>query len=61
MRARALYGIHDASDLCHTGFKSFLCLMKRFRPCYLIHCHVHVYGHNSAWRTIYESTLVVNT
>lgn len=55
------YGVHDASDLCHTGFKSFLWLMKRFRPRYLIHGHVHLYGHNPVRRTLYESTLVVNT
>ena len=54
------YGIHDASDMCHTGFKSFLWLMKRFRPRYLIHGHIHLYGHKSVRRTLYESTLVVN-
>jgi Icc-related predicted phosphoesterase len=55
------YSIHDASDLCHTGFRAFLWLMKRFRPRYLIHGHVHLYGHHTVRRTIYESTLVLNT
>lgn len=55
------YGVHDASDLCHTGFRAFLWLMKRFRPRYLIHGHVHLYGHNVVRRTLYKSTLVVNT
>lgn len=54
------YSVHDASDLCHTGFKAFLWLMKHFRPRYLIHGHVHLYGHNPVQRTIYESTLVIN-
>jgi Icc-related predicted phosphoesterase len=54
------YGVHDAGDLCHTGFKSFLWFMKRFRPRYLIHGHVHLYGHNQVRRTVFESTLVVN-
>jgi Icc-related predicted phosphoesterase len=54
------YGVHDASDLCHTGFKSFLWFMKRFRPRYLIHGHIHLYGNKSVRRTLYESTLVVN-
>ena len=54
------YGVHDASDLCHTGFKSFLWFMKRFRPRYLIHGHIHLYGRESVRRTLYESTLVVN-
>jgi len=55
------YSVHDASDLCHTGFKAFLWLMKRFRPRYLIHGHVHLYGHNTVRRTLYQSTLVINT
>jgi Icc-related predicted phosphoesterase len=55
------YSIHDASDLCHMGFRVFLWLMKRFRPRYLIHGHVHLYGHNTVRQTIYESTLVINT
>ncbi|MFZ5916979.1 MAG: metallophosphoesterase family protein [Chloroflexota bacterium] len=54
------YGVHDASDLCHTGFKAFLWLMKRFRPGYLIHGHIHLYGNHSIRRTVYGSTLVVN-
>jgi Icc-related predicted phosphoesterase len=54
------YGVHDASDLCHTGFKGFLWLMRHFRPRYLIHGHIHLYGYQSARRTIYQSTLVVN-
>jgi Icc-related predicted phosphoesterase len=54
------YGVHDASDLCHTGFKPFLWFMKRFRPRYLIHGHIHLYGNKSVRRTLYESTLVVN-
>jgi len=55
------YSVHDASDLCHTGFKAFLWLMKRFRPRYLIHGHVHLYGHNTVRQTLYQSTLVINT
>jgi Icc-related predicted phosphoesterase len=55
------YSIHDANDRCHTGFKSYLWLMKRFRPRYLLHGHVHLYGPNQVQRTMYESTLVINT
>lgn len=55
------YGVQDASDLCHTGFKAFLWLMKHFQPHYLIHGHVHVYGHNPVRRTDYRSTVVINT
>ena len=55
------YSIHDASDLCHTGFKAFLWLMKHFQPRYLLHGHIHLYGHYPSRRTMYESTLVINT
>ncbi len=54
------YGVHDGSDLCHTGFKSFLWLMRGFRPRYLVHGHVHLYGPSPVRRTVYGSTLVVN-
>lgn len=55
------YSVHDASDLCHTGFKSFLWLVRQFRPRYLIHGHIHLYNPNQVRRTLYHSTLVVNT
>ena len=38
------FGIHDASDLPHRGFKALLGFMARFRPRYLLHGHKHVYG-----------------
>ncbi len=55
------YGVHDGNDLCHTGFRAYLWLMKRFRPRYLIHGHVHLYHPAAARRTPYGSTLVINT
>jgi len=35
------YGIHDAQDQAHRGFRSFLWFMERYRPKYLIHGHTH--------------------
>lgn len=35
------YGIHDAADPPHCGFKAFLKFMERYRPRYLIHGHTH--------------------
>ncbi len=35
------WGIHDAGDLPHRGFKGFLRFMERYRPRYLIHGHTH--------------------
>jgi len=55
------YGIHDDTDLCHTGFKTFLRMMDTYRPRYLIHGHQHVYSPNTTIRTTYHDTQVVNT
>ena len=55
------YGIHDAADRCHTGFRAFRAFMERFRPQYLIHGHVHLYGPNQIAQTRYCSTMVVNS
>lgn len=53
-------GIHDRSDLCHSGFRAFVTFMDRFRPRYLIHGHVHVYSPDDTVETIYRSTRVIN-
>ena len=53
-------GINDREDLCHCGFKSLVYFMDRFAPRYLIHGHVHLYGHNEPWRTTYGETQVLN-
>jgi len=55
------YRIHDGTDLCHTGFKTFLRLMDIYRPRYLIHGHQHVYSPHTTIRTTYRHTQVVNT
>ncbi len=53
-------GIHDAEDLCHTGFATFVEFMRRFRPRYLLHGHIHVYTPNVVTETRYEDTEVLN-
>jgi Icc-related predicted phosphoesterase len=53
-------GIHDKPDRCHTGFKSFVTFMDRFRPRYLLHGHVHVYHPNEVTETVYKDTIVKN-
>jgi Icc-related predicted phosphoesterase len=55
------HGIHDGSDLCHTGFKTFLRMMDIYHPRYLIHGHQHIYSPNTIIRTTYHDTRVVNT
>lgn len=54
------FGIHDMPDLCHRGFKIFLWFMKKFKPRYLVHGHIHLYESNSSRRTKYGETTVVN-
>lgn len=54
------HGIHDQPDLCHQGFRSLLRFMDRFRPRYLVHGHVHLYGCDQGWRTTYRDTEVIN-
>jgi len=54
--------IHDAEDLCHRGFKSYLWLIKKYQPCYFIHGHIHrEFSDNSERVTVINSTRVVNT
>ncbi|MGM0367902.1 MAG: metallophosphoesterase [Actinomycetota bacterium] len=53
-------GINDRKDLCHRGFKCFVSFIKRYKPRYLIHGHVHLYGIGSNRETIVNSTKVIN-
>jgi uncharacterized protein len=53
-------GIHDQFDLCHRGFRPFITFIKRFRPRYLIHGHIHLYDNNATRTTRFLNTLVVN-
>lgn len=54
-------GIHDAEDLPHQGFKSYLTLLQRTRPLLMIHGHQHVYNRNLPTETVYGATRVLNT
>jgi Icc-related predicted phosphoesterase len=54
------YGIHDRSDIPHTGFRPFLPFMRFFRPRYLLHGHVHTYTPFSVTQTRYHDTFVIN-
>ncbi len=54
------FGIHDASDRPHTGFRAFLTLMRWFKPRYLLHGHQHVYRPSEVTRTRYEHTDIIN-
>jgi uncharacterized protein len=53
-------GIHDRDDRCHRGFRSFLWLMRAFRPRWLVHGHIHLYDLADVRITAYGDTVVVN-
>jgi len=54
------FGIHNGRDRTHVGFGSFLWLMDRFRPRYLLHGHRHVYNPLEVTETQYGDTTVIN-
>jgi predicted phosphodiesterase len=53
-------GIHDKEDPCHRGFPAFLWFMRKFKPKYLIHGHIHLYDLSEIRTTKYCDTLVIN-
>jgi len=48
------------TDFCHRGFRPFLTFMRRFRPKYLIHGHIHLYDTNENRMSTYCTTKIVN-
>lgn len=55
------FGIHDADDVCHTGFHTFIKLLHKYKPKYFIHGHTHLnYGHNLPRVTVIDNTTVIN-
>jgi Icc-related predicted phosphoesterase len=55
------YGVHDASDVCHTGFKAFRALVGTLRPRYFVHGHTHLdYSPKARRNTAVGHTQVIN-
>jgi Icc-related predicted phosphoesterase len=55
------YGIHDAPDVCHTGFKAFRALLDTLRPRYFVHGHTHLdYSPKAGRIAVIGETQVVN-
>ena len=55
------YQLNDGEDLPHQGFKAFLTLMKKYRPRFFLHGHVHMsYGRKHKRYDKYEDTHVIN-
>lgn len=53
-------GIGDKEDRCHRGFSTFLWFMKKFKPRFLIHGHIHLYDNNAKRKSLYMETTVLN-
>ena len=54
------YKIHDKEDLCHRGFECFGWFIKKFKPKYMIHGHIHLYDQREERITQVEETTIVN-
>ena len=52
--------LHDKEDPCHLGFECFNWFIKKFKPVYLVHGHIHLYDLREERVTISEQTSVVN-
>jgi Icc-related predicted phosphoesterase len=54
--------IHDKEDLCHRGFDCFNTLIRKYRPAYFIHGHIHrEFDTHSDRITHVNHTQVINT
>ncbi|MBE6951756.1 MAG: metallophosphoesterase [Ruminococcaceae bacterium] len=54
-------GVGDGDDRAHQGFESFLELIDRYQPRYLLHGHVHLrYGPDPTREREYHGTKVIN-
>lgn len=53
-------GIHDMEDLPHKGFECFKELIKKYKPRYFIHGHVHMSYGRFPREDKFEETTVIN-
>lgn len=52
--------VHDHEDNCHKGFKVFNKFIKKYKPAYMVHGHIHLYDQSEPRISVYEKTVVVN-
>lgn len=52
--------VHDLEDNCHKGFSCYNWFIKKFKPVYFVHGHIHLYDSRAERVTEYEGTKVVN-
>ena len=52
--------IHDHEDPCHKGFDCYNWFLKKFKPAYMIHGHIHLYDMREERIGKYFDSTVVN-
>ncbi|HZK19699.1 MAG TPA: metallophosphoesterase [Treponemataceae bacterium] len=52
--------IHDREDQCHKGFKCYRWFIKKFKPKYMIHGHIHLYDINEPRITTWKGCTIIN-
>lgn len=52
--------VHDLEDSCHKGFECYNWFIKKFKPTYFVHGHIHLYDSRIARASEYLGTKVVN-
>ncbi len=53
-------GIHDKEDLCHKGFSSYVWFLKKFKPRFMVHGHIHLYDSQETRVSQLDTTTIVN-
>ena len=55
------FALGDGEDLVHQGYKSFLKLLDKYSPRYMVHGHMHLQYDQSLQRiTQYKHTQIIN-
>jgi len=52
--------IHDKPDPCHRGFQCFRWFLKKFKPTYMVHGHIHLYDIQDIRVSKYLDTTIIN-
>lgn len=52
--------IHDHEDPCHKGFECYNWFLKKFKPTYMVHGHIHLYDMREERQGKYYDSNVVN-
>jgi 3',5'-cyclic AMP phosphodiesterase CpdA len=52
--------VGDRDDIAHRGFEQMRAFLRRFRPAYHLHGHVHLYDRTQPFSQRFEDTEVIN-